>query len=50
MGVDKKNLNIGAQLQTFLYALTPKLFWKKYTALYRFRYHKLRHSKSGIPP
>jgi len=40
-GGPQKKLNIGAQLRTFLYAMTPELFWK-YTA----SYHKLPHSKA----
>jgi len=44
-GGPQKTLNIGAQLQNFLCAMTYNRF-ENYTASQRFRYHKVRHSKA----
>ena len=41
-GGPEKKLNIGAQLQTFLYAITPSLFWK----LHRFTAFPLLQTSS----
>jgi len=41
----EKNLNIDAQLQTFLYAIAPNRTIENYTANSVTRYHKLRNSK-----